>query len=201
MECAEPSKASRAKQMENYMDSFGDENWEAHSCTETCPHPIRTQWWTVGVCAQFVLEHWDELQEICHGAIQRFNTKAALNQIPSATWALMQTPEIKTDIKLVDVCNSAFFFRKNFEWLQRGNPEIGNNPGFLSCRLGAWYYLNSTSGMTLIQMANKAGSQLKPLPSIGHPLHNFPLGKPKCSRSQGQCNKSESNKKRRRIFF
>jgi hypothetical protein len=110
------------------------------------PVPILTRWWTVGLFAQFVLEqHWDVLQEICHGAIQRFDTKeAALNQIASATWALMQTPEIKTNIKLVDIVYNSAFFSKHFKWLQCGNPEIGNKPGFLSRHLGVRYYLMMT---------------------------------------------------------
>jgi hypothetical protein len=144
------------------------------------------------------------LQEICHGAIQRFNTKAALKQIASATWALMQTPEIKTDIKLVDVYNSAFF-SKHFEWMQRSDLEIGNKPGFLSRHLGVQYYLMMTeldSWYNIDTNGKEVWKSIEAFAKYRLSIAQLPAREvPTCSRSQGQHNKSKSNKKRRRIFF
>jgi hypothetical protein len=95
------------------------------------------------VCAMFLVEHWDTLLQLCHGVIQRFDTKSASSQIASANWALMHTPEIRADVELVVTYHDTFFF-KHFEWLQRGDLQIGNRPGFISRHVGVRYYLMLT---------------------------------------------------------
>jgi hypothetical protein len=104
------------------------------------PAPVLTRWWTVGVCALFFVKHWDILLQLCHGVMQRFNMKSASSQIASANWALMHTPEIRADVELVVAYHDTFFF-KHFKWLQRGDPQIGNRPGFISRHVGVRYYL------------------------------------------------------------
>ena len=110
------------------------------STPKKVPAPILTRWWTVCVSAAFVLENWDILLAICHGVIQKHNTTSALNQIASATQALMKTDVIKCDVQLIHTYNS-FFFNRNFEWLQRGDEEIGNTAGFMSRHLPVRYFL------------------------------------------------------------
>jgi hypothetical protein len=113
------------------------------SAPKKVPAPILTRWWTVCVSAAFVLDNWDILLAICHGVIQKHNTTSALNQIASATQALMKTDVIKCDVELIHTYNS-FFFNRNFEWLQRGDEDIGNTAGFMSRHLPVRYFLMHT---------------------------------------------------------
>jgi hypothetical protein len=66
-----------------------------------------------------------------------------LNQIASATQALMKTDVIKCDIELIHAYDT-FFFNKHFEWLQRGDEDIGNIAGFLSRHLPVRYFIMHT---------------------------------------------------------
>jgi hypothetical protein len=75
--------------------------------------------------------------------IQKHNTTSALNQIASATQALMKTDVIKCDVLLIHTYNS-YFFDKHFEWLQRGDEKIGNTAGFMSRHLPVRYFLMHT---------------------------------------------------------
>jgi hypothetical protein len=117
-----------------------DKIGKSTSAPKKVPAPVLTRWWTVGVCAAFALEHWDIVLAICHGVIQKYKTSSALNQIASATQALMKTNVIKCDVELIYAYDS-FFFNKHFEWLQRGDEDIGSIAGFLSRHLPVRYFV------------------------------------------------------------
>jgi hypothetical protein len=113
---------------------------EPVSVPPTIPKPILTRWWTVLVRAGFALKHWEILEALCHGVIQRDPTKSAVNQIASGNQALMKTPVIKVDVDLIAL-SGTFFFNEHFEWLQHGDPVIGNRPGFLSRHMAVRYFI------------------------------------------------------------
>ena len=99
------------------------------------PAPILTRWWTVGECAAFLLKWLSLVLAICHGVIQRDKTKIAANQIASGLQALLKTPVVVSDIHLINAYH-VYFLCKHFAWLQKGDPAIGNKPGFLNRNIG-----------------------------------------------------------------
>mgnify|MGYP002812481187 CR=1 FL=1 len=104
------------------------------------PAPVLTRWWTVGECAAYLLKWLPLVLAICHGVIQRDQTKIAANQIASGLQALLLTDVIISDIHLINAYH-CYFLCKHFAWLQRGDPSIGNKPGFLNRHLCVRYYL------------------------------------------------------------
>ena len=51
-----------------------------------------------------------------------------------------QEPKIKADMHMVAAYHEYFLFG-HFDWLQKGDPRIGNKPGFLSAHIGSRYFL------------------------------------------------------------
>jgi hypothetical protein len=112
------------------------EEFKAHRI----PAPMLTRWWTVGECAYFLLKHQQIILAIYHGAIQASKTIHAVNQIASSLQALMKTPEVISDIYLIDAYHN-YFLCSHFAWLQKGDPELGNKPGFLNRHIAVRCFL------------------------------------------------------------
>jgi hypothetical protein len=104
------------------------------------PAPILTRWWTVGVAAGFLLENWDIIDKIVHGSIQCRSTDKAVNQIASGVQSLMKTPQVKSDVHLIDAFHK-HFLNTHFAFLQKGDDEIGGTPCFINRHIGGRYFL------------------------------------------------------------
>jgi hypothetical protein len=104
------------------------------------PAPILTRWWTVGECAAYLLKHITIILAICHGVIQASATAHAVNQVASGLEALLKTPAIVSDISLIDAFHK-YFLCSHFAWLQKGDPELGNKPGFINRHIAVRYFL------------------------------------------------------------
>ena len=104
------------------------------------PAPILTRWWTVGVAAEFLLDHWDTIVLIVHGSIQCRTTDKAVNQIASGVQALMNNAQIKSDVHLIHAFHKHFLF-PHFSFLQKGDGTIGGTPGFLNRHIAGRYFL------------------------------------------------------------
>jgi hypothetical protein len=98
------------------------------------PAPILTRWWTVGECPVFLLKLMTIILALCHGVIQASTTALAVNQVASGLEALLKTPQVVSNISLIDAYHK-YFLCSHFAWLQQGDPEPGNKPGFISCHI------------------------------------------------------------------
>jgi hypothetical protein len=116
--------------------NIADSECDAHRI----PAPILTRWWTVGECVAFLNKHREIILAICHAVIQATTTIRAVNQIASALQAMLLTPEIGSDITLIDTYHK-YFLCSHFAWLQKGDPELGNQPGFLNRHIAVRYFL------------------------------------------------------------
>jgi hypothetical protein len=104
------------------------------------PAPILTRWWTVGECAANLLKHMTILLALCHGVIQASATAHAVNQVASRLQALLKMPQILvSDISLIDA-NHEYFLCSHFAWLQKGDLELGNKPGFINRHITIQYF-------------------------------------------------------------
>jgi hypothetical protein len=113
-----------------------NEEFSAHRI----PAPILTRWWTVGECAAYLLKHMTIILALCHGVIQASTTAHAVNQVASGLQALLKTPQIVSDISLIDAYHK-YFLCSHFAWLQKGDPELGNKPGFINRHIAVRYFL------------------------------------------------------------
>ena len=113
-----------------------NEEFSAHRI----PAPILTRWWTVGECAAFLLKHIRIILALCHGVIQASTTAHAVNQVASGLEALLKTPQIVSDISLIDAYHK-YFLCSHFAWLQKGDPELGNKPGFINRHIAVRFFL------------------------------------------------------------
>jgi hypothetical protein len=77
---------------------------------------------------------------LCHGVIQASTTAHAVNQVASGLQALLKTPQIVSDISLIDAYHK-YFLCSHFAWLQKGDPELGNKPGFINRHIAVRYFL------------------------------------------------------------
>jgi hypothetical protein len=107
-----------------------DEEFSAHQI----PAPILTRWWTVGEYAAYLLKHMTII------VIQASTTAHAVNQVASGLQALLKTPQIVSDISLIDAFHK-YFLCSHFAWLQKGDPELGNKPGFINRHITVQYFL------------------------------------------------------------
>jgi hypothetical protein len=92
------------------------------------------------MCAAFTLKWCPLVLAICHGVIQRDNKKIAAKQIASGLQALLTTPVVILDIHLINAYH-VYFLCKHFAWLQKGDPAIGNKPGFSNNHIGVQYHM------------------------------------------------------------
>jgi hypothetical protein len=78
-----------------------------------------------------------------HGVIQASITTAhAVNQVASGLEALLKTPQVVSNISLIDAYHK-YFLCSHFTWLQKGDPELGNKPGFINCHVAVQYFLKT----------------------------------------------------------
>jgi hypothetical protein len=77
---------------------------------------------------------------LCHGVIQASTTGHAINQVASGLQALLKTPQIVSDISLMDAYRKCFLC-SHFAWLQKGDLELGNKPGFINRLIAVRYFL------------------------------------------------------------
>jgi hypothetical protein len=68
---------------------------------------------------------------LCCGVIQASTAAHALNQFASGLEALLKTPQVVSGISLIDAYHK-YFLCSHFAWLQKGDPELGNKPGFIN---------------------------------------------------------------------
>lgn len=87
----------------------------------------------IGIQSQYMVA-------ICEGVIKNSKTIDAKNQVASATWAPLKTPMTKSDVHLISAYHRHFLF-SHFAWLQKGDPNIGNQAGLLSAHIGSRYFL------------------------------------------------------------
>jgi hypothetical protein len=104
------------------------------------PAPILTRWWAVGECAAYLLEYRQIILVVCHGVIQANTTDEAVNQIASGLQACINTPKIESDIHLIHAYHK-YFLCSHFAWLQKGDSQLGNKPGFLNRHIAVRYFL------------------------------------------------------------
>jgi hypothetical protein len=104
------------------------------------PCPITTRWWTVGSAAVFLINHWDIIEGVVQGVINRLKTQKKENQIASGVQSLMAEPVIKSDTYLLSAFHKYFLF-SHFAWLQKGDERVGGTPGFLARHIGVRYFL------------------------------------------------------------
>ena len=62
----------------------------------------------------------------------------------------MHNKKIKADVAMVAAYHLYFLF-SHFDWLQQGDPRIGNKPGFLQAHIGCRYFLMHSD---LVQCCN-----------------------------------------------
>jgi hypothetical protein len=104
------------------------------------PPYVLTRCWTVGECATFLLKHMTIILALCHGVIQASTTAHAVNQVASGLEALLKTPQVLSDISLINAYHK-YFLCSHFPWLQKEDPELGNKPGFINRHIAVRYFL------------------------------------------------------------
>ena len=86
------------------------------------------------------MKHMTIILALRHGVIQASTTAHAVNQVASGLQALLKTPQIVSDISLIDAYHK-YFLCSHFAWLQKGDPELGNKPGFINRHIAVRYFL------------------------------------------------------------
>ena len=119
----------------------GDEA-EQSEFIEKLQAPVLTRWWTVGKAARLIVNNLAIFKEVTGLCIemQRKDRDKALSTIASRLWSLFHEETIISDLKLIHCFNNTFL-SKHFEWLQGGDPRIGNTPGFYGRYMLVRYFL------------------------------------------------------------
>ena len=116
-----------------------DDDYEVVKMSE----PIVTRWWTVGNAAENLLKNLPAIQQI---AIQARNVNPSgnkTNKIASRFLSLLKEPMILSDVKLIAGFHKSFL-DNHFAWMQKGDIDIGNSPGFLGRHMLMRYFLMHT---------------------------------------------------------
>eukprot|EP00978_Attheya_sp_CCMP212_P019076 scaffold53004_cov56-Attheya_sp.AAC.2 len=74
------------------------------------------------------------------GVINRHVTTKKANQIASGVQSLMGELTIRSDVHIIAAFHEYYLF-SHFAWLQKGDPDVGNTPGFLARHIGVRYFL------------------------------------------------------------
>jgi hypothetical protein len=77
---------------------------------------------------------------LCHGIMQASTTAHAVNQVASGLQALLKMPQIVSDISLINAYHK-YFLCSHFAWFQKGDPELGNKPGFINHHIAVRHFL------------------------------------------------------------
>uniref|UniRef100_A0A6T7ILL0 Uncharacterized protein n=1 Tax=Attheya septentrionalis TaxID=420275 RepID=A0A6T7ILL0_9STRA len=104
------------------------------------PAPIITRWWTIGAAAVFLLKNLAVIGAIAQGVINRHVTTKKANQIASGVQSLLGEVTIRSDVHIIAAFHEYYLF-SHFAWLQKGDPDVGNTPGFLARHIGVRYFL------------------------------------------------------------
>eukprot|EP00978_Attheya_sp_CCMP212_P006532 scaffold15109_cov63-Attheya_sp.AAC.2 len=118
----------------------GGGNNEDQCSTHTIPAPIITRWWTIGAAAVFLLKNLAVIGAIAQGVINRHVTTKKANQIASGVQSLLGEVTIRSDVHIIAAFHEYYLF-SHFAWLQKGDPDVGNTPGFLARHIGVRYFL------------------------------------------------------------
>ena len=104
--------------------------------------PVLTRWWTVGKAARLIANNLKIFKEVVGLCIesQRAGRDKALSTIANRLWSLFCEETILSDLMLIHCYNNTFI-SKHFEWLQGGDPRIGNTPGFYGRNMLVRYFL------------------------------------------------------------
>lgn len=102
--------------------------------------PILTRWWTVGEAAIKVVMNLSILRRIAEQQKNIHPSGKVLNTIASSILSLLGEATIVSDMKLIAGYHEAFL-NPHFAWLQKGDKDIGNTPGFLGRHMLSRYYL------------------------------------------------------------
>ena len=122
--------------------------------------PIVTRWWTVGAAATDFLEKFPIFIQLCKNIRNVYTSENARNKIASSILSLSKEPVIISDVNLISCYHNAFL-DKNFAWLQKGDKEIGNSPGFLGRHMLARYYLMNLQLKKLMNCGWKTVEEMK----------------------------------------
>ena len=95
------------------------------------PQPVLTRWWTVGVAAAFLVKNKDTIHAVCNGVINNTKLDNKNNSIASGVWALIKTAQVINDVHIINAYHQ-YFLGSHFAWLQKGDPYLGNKPGYLN---------------------------------------------------------------------
>ena len=76
----------------------------------TVPAPILTRWWTIGVCAKFLIKNYSLLLSVIDGVINRQKSHHAANKIASGVLGLVMTPQIISDVHLIANFHDFYLF-------------------------------------------------------------------------------------------
>ena len=102
--------------------------------------PVLTRWWTIGEAAKILLEYFEIYVQIVKDIEVAKGIPQRIKKIASGLEELLKVPMIYSDANLIKgFCT--YFFDKHLAWMQRGDPELGNTPGFLSRHMAERYYI------------------------------------------------------------
>ena len=138
--------------------------------------PILTRWWTVGQAAKNIIEYFPILIEM----VKRFRnanpSNNKLNKIASGLLSLIAEPIIVSDIKLIS-CFHDIFLNQHFDWLQKGDQDIGGTPGYLGRHMLVRYFLMYSDLEKMIDSGWKnGGGKMEPfLNSLQEEPLNCPI--------------------------
>ena len=124
------------KDLWKYIVEVEGENYEFQKLEE----PITTRWWLVGACAASFKVSLLIWEKICKAIRNSAPSGSASSKIASCTANLIQNKVIRCDLELIIVFHTYFLF-KHFKFFQRGDPEAGKTPGFISRHIMVRYFL------------------------------------------------------------
>ena len=138
--------------------------------------PILTRWWTVGEAAKNIIEHFPILIEMAKMFRNVNPSNNKLNKIASGILSLMNEPIIISDIKLIS-CFHDTFLNQHFDWLQKGDQDIGDTPGYLGRHMLVRYFLMHSDLEKMINNGWKnGGGKMEPfLNSLEEECLNCPI--------------------------
>ena len=164
--------------------------------------PILTRWWTVGEAARNIVENMPILMTMSEEIRNANPSNNKLNKIASGILSLMREPIIVSDIKLI-ACFHDVFLNEHFDWLQKGDDEIGGTPGFLGRHMLLRYFLMHSDLSKLVDSGwKRVGEKMKPfLNSLEEEDMNVPIKDPEDPDGESMTVGKKIQIKKAEIFF
>ncbi len=144
-----------------------DSNEFDESLITKLTEPIPTRWWTIGEGANNILKNLAVILQIAKQVRNVYSSGShSNNKVASRFISLLNEPIIISDVKLIAGFHAAFL-NTHFAWLQKGDKDVGNAPGFLGRLMLTQYFLMSSD---LSRLQNRGWADIEEMKPFANSL-------------------------------